>query len=373
MGRSLRLFSVRGIDVKLHITFPIILVFAAIQFGMATGLVSGAVFGVVAISILFVLVTLHELGHSFAAQHYGVEVKQIVLSPIGGVAQLREMPDKPVQELVIAAAGPAVNLAVAVLMALFIPLLGLNVTNPLNILSGQSGFGAVALFSYIFFYNIFLAVFNLIPAFPMDGGRILRALLAMRLDYVRATDLAANIGRVIAVFMGIYALLNGAFFLAFIAFFIFNAATQESAMVRYRRSLDGYTVEQVYSPAAYQLDPSNTIRQASDLMVLGRQNSFAVVEDDALRGFVAQSELMPALQTKPAYTEVREIMRYDVEPVVPHDSLISARTKMDELQLDALPVVMAGRYVGLLSRGQIDRLQQIIRTTPRTAARIQTA
>jgi stage IV sporulation protein FB len=373
MGRSLRLFTVRGIDVKIHITFPLILVFAALQFGLVSGLASGALFGVIAISILFALVTLHELGHSFAAQYYGVAVKQIVLSPIGGVAQLREMPDKPMQELVIAAAGPAVNFAVALFMVILIPILGVQIDNPMAILTGQNGFGLASLFSYIFVYNIFLALFNLIPAFPMDGGRILRALLAMRLDYVKATDLAANIGRIAAVLMGIYAILNGAFFLAFIAFFIFNAASQEAAFVRYRRSLDGYTVEQAYSPAAYSLTPSMTVRQASDLMVLGRQGSFAVVEDDTIVGFVAQADLMRALQTQPPYTPVGEIMRHDIEPSVPHDPLLEARTRMDELQLDALPVVTAGRYAGLLSRESIDRLQQIIRTAPQNAPRVQAA
>lgn len=373
MGRSLRLFTVRGIDVKLHITFPLILIFAALQFGLVSGLVSGAIFGVVAIAILFALVTLHELGHSFAAQYYGVPVKQIVLSPIGGVAQLREMPDKPVQELVIAAAGPAVNFAVALIMLALIPVFGLTISNPLAVLGGQSGFGLESLFSYIFVYNIFLALFNLIPAFPMDGGRILRALLAMRMDYVRATDLAANIGRIAAVLMGIYAVLNGAFFLAFIAFFIFNAAGQEAQIVRYRRSLDGYTVEQAYSPAAYTLTPEMTLRQASDLMVLGRQGSFAVVESDVIRGFVAQADLLKALQTMPVYTPVSDIMRLDIEPTVPHEGLIDVAKRMDELSLDALPVVTAGRYAGLLNRDQIDRLQQLIRLSPRRAPRARAA
>lgn len=373
MGRSLRLFTVRGIDVKLHITFPLILIFAALQFGLVSGLASGALFGVVAISILFALVTLHELGHSFAAQYYGVPVKQIVLSPIGGVAQLREMPDKPIQELVIAAAGPAVNFAVALVMLAFIPILNVTISNPLTVLTGQNGFGLEALFSYVFVYNIFLALFNLIPAFPMDGGRILRALMAMRMDYVKATDLAANVGRIAAVLMGIYAVLNGAFFLAFIAFFIFNAASQEALFVRYRRSLDGYTVEQAYSPAAYTLSPGMTLRQASDLMILGRQGSFAVVEDEMIRGFVAQADLVRALQTMPPYTTVSEIMRYDIEPIVPHDALMDARTRMDELSLDALPVVTAGRYAGLLNRDQIDRLQQLIRSAPQNAPRVRTA
>ena len=126
MNRSIKIFSIRGIDIKLHITFPIILLWAAWQFWSITGNISGAFFGVVAISLLFVLVTLHELGHSFAARRYGVPVQQIVLSPIGGVAQLARMPDNPWQEFVIAIAGPAVNVVIAILMALGAWMAGLN-------------------------------------------------------------------------------------------------------------------------------------------------------------------------------------------------------------------------------------------------------
>lgn len=358
MGRSLRLFTVRGIDVKLHMTFPLILVFAAFQFGLATGSAAGALFGVTAISILFALVTLHELGHSFAAQHYGVPVQQIVLSPIGGVAQLREMPDKPAQELVIAAAGPAVNFAIAVLMAVMLPVINVQLISPAQILAGQGGFGLEALFSYVFVYNIFLALFNLLPAFPMDGGRILRAVLAMRMDYTRATNAAATIGRIAAILMGLYALFNGAIFLALIALFIFNAAGQEAQLVSRRRALDGLTVEHVYSPGALTLTPAMTLRQASDLMVLGRQADFAVVEDGLVLGLLGRHDLARARQTQQAHTAVRDVMHSDVATLVPHDTLLGALAQMDQSRLDALPVVIAGRYAGLLNREQImSRLQ----------------
>ncbi|MBE2223026.1 MAG: site-2 protease family protein, partial [Anaerolineae bacterium] len=150
MGRSLKLFSVRGIDVRLHFTFPLILLWGAFQFGVAGGSMSSALFGVIAVSLLFVLVTLHEFGHSFAAMYYDVPVKQIVLSPIGGVAQLQHIPDNPVQEFVISIAGPAVNFAIAGLMALFIPILGLRVTDFVTALSGTAGLTITAVFAYVF-------------------------------------------------------------------------------------------------------------------------------------------------------------------------------------------------------------------------------
>ncbi len=255
MGRSLKLFSVRGIDVRLHFTFPLILFWGAFQFGMVGGSLSSALFGVIAVSLLFVLVTLHEFGHSFAALYYGVPVKQIVLSPIGGVAQLQHIPDNPVQEFVISIAGPAVNFAIAVLMALFIPVLGLGASDFMMALSGTAGLTITAVFAYVFAYNIFLALFNLIPAFPLDGGRVFRSLLAMKLDYGQATNIAAAVGKAIAVMMGLYGLFNGGIFMVFIAMFIFTAAGQEAKMVKHRVSLTGFTVHDVYSTSAYTLTP----------------------------------------------------------------------------------------------------------------------
>ncbi len=367
MGRSFKLFSVRGIDLKVHITFPLILIFAAFQFGVVSGVLSGALFGVVAISLLFVLVTLHEFGHSFAAQYYGLDVKQIVLSPIGGVAQLEEMPDNPVQELVIALAGPAVNLAAALLMGLAVLVFGLDVVNPLAILGGTAGFGLGALFSYVFVYNIFLAVFNMIPAFPLDGGRVLRALLAMRLDYVQATNIASTVGRVAAIGLGIYGLSTGGFFLILIAIFIFSAAGQEAQYTRYRQALKGYTVQHAYSPSAYQLEPTHTIRQASDLMLLGHQSSFPVTMSDQLIGFVPNAVLVEALRTRQPYDPITTIMRTDIEPVLPHEPLFEVRRRMEVEGLDALPVVSGGRYAGLISRDQIDTLHRLAVNAPNAA------
>ena len=194
MNRSLKLFAIKGIDIRLHITFPLILAWAALQFGQMFGSLNGALFGVVAVTILFVLVTLHELGHSFAAMAYDVPVKQIILSPIGGVAQLMRMPDKPGQELIIAIAGPAVNILMAFLMLAFALALGIDFDTLFRGAAGLEGATLMALFSYVFVSNIFLAVFNLIPAFPMDGGRILRALLALRLCLSGTLTVSRQIG-----------------------------------------------------------------------------------------------------------------------------------------------------------------------------------
>lgn len=358
MGRSLKLFSLRDIDVRLHITFPLILIWAALQFGAAGGSVSSALFGVIAVSLLFVLVTLHEFGHSFAALHYGIPVKQIVLSPIGGVAQLQDMPDKPVQEFVIAIAGPAVNLLIAGLMVMFIPLLNLSTTDFVTALSGTAGLTITAVFAYVFVYNIFLALFNLIPAFPMDGGRVFRALLAMKLEYGLATRIAATVGKALAVMMGLYGLFNGGIFMVFIAFFIFTAAGQEAKMVQHRVSLRGFTVHDVYATEAYTLTPYHRLEQAVQLMMMSGQSSFPVVDNDNLLGFIPRQDLSAAMQTRGGHTWANIIMRQDIVPVSPKTPLEMVQKRLDVEGLDALPVVGNGRYLGLISRKNINQVAQ---------------
>ncbi|MBK8987984.1 MAG: site-2 protease family protein [Chloroflexi bacterium] len=354
MGRSLKLFSVRGIDIRLHFTFPLILLWAALQFGLAGGGGESALFGVIVISLLFVLVTLHELGHSFAALYYGVPVKQIVLSPIGGVAQLQEMPEKPVQEFVIAAAGPAVNLVVALLMALFIPVLGLDRADFVAALTLNAGLTATAVFAYLFVYNIFLALFNLIPAFPLDGGRIFRSLLAMKLDYIQATNIAVGVGRATAVMLGIYALFNGGIFLIFIAVFIYSVGGQEAAFVRTRHTLRGYAVRDAYSPQAYTLTPYTTLQQAVNLMMVSGQGNFPVVDGDneTLAGFVTQQDLGQAMQTRGGHAWANMIMRR-VAPVALGTPLLDVQKRLETEQLGALPVVDNGRYLGIIGQWQI--------------------
>lgn len=364
MNSSFRLFAIRGIDLKIHITFPLILLWAAYQYGIQFGdTIAGGVFGVIVVALLFMVVTLHELGHSFAAQYYGVPVKQIVLLPIGGVAQLKRMPNKPIQEFVIAIAGPAVNVILAVLLgfiayALQIPVLeGFWATE----LSFQS------IFSYIFVYNIVLAVFNLLPAFPMDGGRVFRSLMALKLDYVQATAIAVNVGRAVAVAMGLFGFFNGGIFLVLIAFFIFTGGTQELAMVRYGRKLEqqrampathiipqDYTVQDVYAPQVAVLGPYETLGRAMRAQIDGVQSDFPVAENQQYIGFVTEAGLQHAFQQYGDEVLVYAAMSPSVKPVVLETELGSVLRRMDAVRVNALPVVEYGRLLGMITRKQIE-------------------
>lgn len=362
MGSSLRLFSIRGIDIRLHITFPLILLWAAFQFGLRSGnlVMEGALFGVIAISLLFVLVTLHELGHSFAAQYFGVPVKRIILSPLGGMAQLNQIPEKPIQELIIASAGPAVNVIIAVLMGAMIVVLGLDMSNPFQAISGSGGLSLLTLFTYVFVYNIVLALFNLIPAFPLDGGRIFRSLLAFRLNYVRATSVAVIVGRVFAILMGVYALTNGGFFLVFIAIFIYSAGSQEGKLVIARDILRAMKVDQVYSDTVYRLNPMSTVQQASNLTIYGGQRHFPVVDGERLVGFLTYPDLMKARQTAASHSLVLHVMRKDVVPISSKADLFEAQKQMNDQGLEALPVVHGLRFLGMITVQQIAENYRLI-------------
>ncbi|WP_420644749.1 site-2 protease family protein [Candidatus Leptofilum sp.] len=370
MNSSLKLFSVRGIDIRVHLTFPLILLWAAFQFGvLGGGGLAGALFGVTVISLLFVLVTLHELGHSFAALHYGVPVERIVLLPIGGVAQLSHMPDKPKQELVIALAGPAVNVALAIVMGGIALLFGLPLSNPLT--SGVSlTFGAI--FSYIFFYNVVLAVFNMIPAFPMDGGRVLRSAMAMWLDYGRSTQIAAGIGRTLAVLFGIYGLLNGQFFSVLIAIFIYSGATQEARMVQFRQKLRGYTVQQAYNSQVPILQPADSLREVVNWTARGLTD-FPVAHFGSYVGFLGNEQLMSALQQNGPDQTVASVMSKDVEPVSLTTDLYDVQQRLSNEKLSALPVVEYGRIVGIISSRHIRHMLRMATMRPELFPRVQSA
>ncbi len=367
---SLKLFSVRGIDIRLHYTFPLILIWAALQYGIFIGGgLSGAVFGVAAISLLFVLVTLHELGHSFAAQHFNVPVERIVLSPIGGVAQLRRMPEEPKQELIVAIAGPAVNFAIALVLGVIAFGFGISIVNPLALFGS---FSLTSLFSYLFVYNIILALFNLIPAFPMDGGRILRAVLAMRLDYVVATRIAASIGRGFAILFGIYGLLSGGIFMMVIAFFLYTMAGQEAAAVRVNRALKGYTVQQAYNASVHRLHPGHTLQHAVNMMLYSSQDTLPVTEDGRLVGLVSRARLMEKMNTHGPNGLVSQIMKQNVAPVSLQSEITAVQQRFNEEGLDALPVVGHGEFLlGLITRRHIAELYRMLAFTPRAVSGIQ--
>lgn len=363
MSWSFNLFRVRGIQIRVHATFALILIWAAYFWGNgADDRLRGAVFGIVATLILFACVTLHELGHSFQAMAFGIPVKDVTLYPIGGVARIEGIPDDPKKEFRIAIAGPAVNLAIAAALIAVAAVLGrTSVLSPGNLSDSMRGATWQGLLPYVTVANIWLALFNLLPAFPMDGGRILRAVLAMRMGRVRATTIAMAIGQGMALLFGLYGFTSGNFFLVVIAVFVWMGAGQEGQAVVVQDALAGVVVGDVMSRAPQTLTPFDPLRRAVELTLSTSQSDFPVVDGRGLVvGMLSIAELVHGLHDRPQ-SAVGEVMRGDLPIIRPDEPLLDVQGRFGQLKLRALPVSAAdGRLAGLLTAADISEAMLLL-------------
>lgn len=361
MSWSIKMFSVRGIDVKIHLTFVLILIWAAYRWGISLGHgVEGAVFGVVLILLLFLGVTLHELGHSFQALRFGVPVQDITLLPIGGVARIERMPEEPGQELQIALAGPVVNLIIG--FGLIVVSQVLRVQGWLEVGELYRALGSVSwqgLLAYLVMANIALALFNLIPAFPMDGGRVLRAVLAMRMDYNRATRWAVRIGQALAWGLGLWGFTSGSFTLILIAIFVYLAAGQEREVVEAKHALGDLRVGDAMSRQVQTLTPTDSLNHAVTLILQTNQADFPVAEGDRLVGFLTEKDLLQGLQSQGGDEAVGRIMQMDVPALSPELPLFDAQQQMAAANVRVMPVTRGGDLIGLLRTEDINEVYRL--------------
>lgn len=355
MGSSFKIGRLLGIDVKVHWTFFLLLAFFAYAGYQGSGTIAGALVATLVIVALFLCVLLHEFGHSIVAQRLGIEVPDITLLPIGGVARLKTIPERPWDEVKIAIAGPLVNVVLAPIFFAVALALGTSPLDPANILQGGGSVGQV--FSYLGLINVALVVFNLIPAFPMDGGRVLRGLLATRLGAVRATDIASAVGQVFAVGFFLVGILGGNFFLALIAVFIFFGASGEAQMVRQREMTRGLQVSEVMGTKRRMetVTPYHTFGQVLDSVIHGYQEDFPVVgEDGRLVGMITRNEIMAAAHSPERFANVRDLMKTDVPTISPDADLFTDGSRvLQESGLRAIPVVKAGDLVGMLTMDDV--------------------
>src|SRR5215210_2729491 len=349
MGGSFKIGRAFGIDVKVHWTFFLLLAFFAYLGYRETGSLANALVTSAIIVALFVCVLLHEFGHSLVAQRLGLEVPDITLLPIGGLARLKSLPEKPWDEVKIAVAGPLVNVVLAPIFFAGALALGANLSSPVNIIEGGSVGQILAYLGYI---NVALVVFNMIPAFPMDGGRVLRGLLATRLGPVRATEIASAIGQAFAIGFFFLGIATGAYLLALIAVFIFFGASGEAQMVRQREMMRGLLVSDVMGtrPRTETVTPYHTFGQVLDLVIHGYQEDFPVVDENGnLVGMITRNEIMAAAHSPDRYASVRDVMKTNVPTISPDADLFTDGTRiLQESSLRALPVVKAGDLVGML-------------------------
>jgi Zn-dependent protease/CBS domain-containing protein len=298
-------------------------------------------------------VVLHELGHALAARRYGIQTREIILLPIGGVARLERMPEKPIQEVVVALAGPGVNVILATGLAA--TLVAMGVTPEQAIERADNG-----LLEFLLFANIAMLLFNLVPAFPMDGGRVLRALLAMTMPYARATRIAAQVGQGFALLFAVF----GVFVLrspvmVFIALFVFMAAGEERALVQTRASLAGMPVSAAMVTAFMSIETRHELQHAADLMLAGDQQDFPVLEGGRYLGMLTRAELIRGLREEGPSAPVGRIVHVDVEPIDAAWPLEKALQVMRAGRLAAVPVVMRGQLVGLLTLENVSELLMV--------------
>jgi Zn-dependent protease len=352
-----------GIDVYVHATFLLLVGWVGYSYWLEHHNWGEVLNGLLFILALFLCVVLHEYGHALTARKFGIQTRDITLYPIGGVARLEKMPDKPIEELWVALMGPAVNVVIAVLFFAYLLLTGGLV--PLTQLSVASGSFAERLMVV----NIWLVLFNIIPAFPMDGGRVLRALLALRLDYVRATQIAANIGQGIAFLFGFIGLFSNPF-LVFIAFFVWIGASQEASMVQMRNSIGGIPVTRAMLTDFKTLSPQDKLAQVVALILAGSQHDFPVVDATGrVAGILDRDTFIRALTEHGQSVSVMDFIRSDIPEVDSTDMIDTALMRLEESRSKTLPVVHAGQLVGLITAENITEFL-MIRSALKVANRV---
>lgn len=352
MKWSWRLGRIAGIDVRIHATFFLVIGWVALTHWLRGQSLAATGAGVLFILALFACVLLHEFGHALTARKYGIKTRDITLLPIGGVARLERMPEEPLQELWVALAGPAVNLAIAFFLYASLQLTGGWV--PIDELSLTGG----SLSQRMMILNIMLALFNMLPAFPMDGGRVVRALLATRMDYTRATQIAAGLGQGMALLFGFIGLFSNPFLL-FIALFVWIGAAQEASMVQMRSALGGIPVNRAMLTDFATLTPGDTLARAIELLLSGSQQDFPVLEGDQVVGVLARSDLLASLAKQGQTAPVSEVMRRDFQLVDSFEMLETALRRLQNLECRTLPVMRNGRLVGLVTMDNVGEFLMI--------------
>lgn len=361
MRWSWKLGRIAGIDIFVHATFFILLAWIAIAQLVAGRDGAAALDGVVFVTLVFAIIVLHELGHALTARVYGIKTRDITLLPIGGVARLERIPEKPHQELLVALAGPAVNF---VLAAIFFA--GTRLTlEPVQPHAPEMV--GVPFLVRLFWVNVVMAVFNLIPAFPMDGGRALRAVLAMNTDYARATELAAKVGQAIALVFGVLGLFFDPF-LVFIALFVWSAAASEAAMVQLRSALGGIPVGDAMIRTFQVLSPRDSLARAVGYSLAGFQVDFPVVDEGTLVGMLTREELFKALAQGGQEALVETAMHTHFETADASEMLDRAFQRLQGCPCQSFPVIENGHVVGIITKetvGELVMLQSALREAAR--------
>ncbi|MEA3274643.1 MAG: site-2 protease family protein [Pseudomonadota bacterium] len=351
MKWSWKFTRIAGIDIYVHATFFILIAWIGLSYWQVEGSLAAVISGIGFILALFACVLLHELGHALTARRYGIRTRHITLLPIGGVAAMERMPDDPKQEIAVALAGPAVNLVIALGL-----LLWLSVSNALVPVEQLSLTGG-PFPERLMVINIMLTVFNLLPAFPMDGGRVLRAALAMRTDRVRATRVAASVGQGLALWLGFMGLFYNPF-LIFIALFVWIGAAAEAGSEQVRLTLSGTVVGRAMLSDFQVLSPDDPLSRAVELTLVGSQKEFPVLVDAVMVGVLGQNDLLKGLQAKGEQARVGDWMEREVQSADIDEPLEKVLERLQSCRCRLLSVTEAGRLAGIVN---LDNVMELIK------------
>ena len=355
MGRSISLGRLAGIQLKIHWSFSLVIAWVLFTTLLAGSSLTTALVTLAFVLVIFGCVVLHELGHALAARAFGINTKDITLLPIGGVARLERIPRNPLQELVVALAGPAVNVVIAgVLFLILWPLLGLGMFSGASLAEG--GF-----LPQLMLVNVALVVFNMIPAFPMDGGRVLRAILALFVNYGQATNVASAVGQLCAIGIGLLGFTNP--FLFIIAIFVFFGARAEAAHVAAREEVGNSLVRDGMLRNFKALPASLTVGEALSASFDGPQRDYPVVGSGLYLGMLSRNDLLREADANPLM-RVGNLATSKVKPVRPSDRLVTIFERAPITDTQTLPVIENGELIGLLDLQDAALRVQARRSTP---------
>lgn len=352
MRRSLRLGTIKGIDVLVHPTFAIVFLWVAYQWGVtAQAGFAGVLFGVLVLLAVFGCVLLHELAHALVAVEQGHRVRDVTLLPIGGVARIEQSLMTPRSEALIAIAGPAMNVAIAIALT---PLVAIvvsirHIDHPISILLYASEVSLAGFVLYLWIANLMLAAFNLIPAFPMDGGRLLRAALSRFRGKAEATRTAVTIGYVFAVLLAVGGLIIGDYLMPLVSIFIVIAAQMESNFVRIESALRRLPVGQFALWEAGGIRPDAPLAHA----VNGGPRDVAVTRDGVVIGMLWRHELLRHLNGAHRDLYVRDIMDRRFNAVDVSDSIYDVHLWLAASDRPAVPVIEHGQYRGIFTNERL--------------------
>jgi len=351
MKWSFKIADIAGIKIQVHTTFLIIVAWFALAYWQLEGTLSGVLEGVSFILALFLCVVLHELGHALTARKFGIGTRSITLLPIGGVAAIEKVPDDPREEILIALAGPAVSLCIALLLWIMLVVTGTLVsTEELGVVGGP-------FLQRLMIVNLIIAVFNLVPAFPMDGGRVFRALLSMRMEATKATRIAAGIGQFIAILFAALGLMYNPF-LFLIAVFIWFGAALEAQTATIKEALSDVLAAQAMLTDFQTLEPGDPLAKAIELTLTGSQKDFPVVEGGNVVGFLAQTDLLRGLQQGGDQLEVAAAMQVEVVDVNPGAHMEQVLGLMQGNPHGLVTVSESGQLKGIIN---IDNVSELLR------------